>query len=283
MPLRVWYKAVVSPAKPQRIRKEETMEQTKRKKKRKPVRRRGRLKQLIPYLAIILVAAALVTAVILVTGRKGLKDDADPSAIELNRTTSADGTDNSRVERDTNPQIAEIITRYFRAAKDADADTLNQIVETDIPFDQERLKMESEYVESYNNISCYTISGIVDHTYIVYVSYDLKLRSIDTKAPSLVRFYVCENEDGSMYIDNRAKDGEVSAYMQEVANWQEIRDLNTEVNNRYKAALDSDEKLREFCSMLNGESTGTAAADGAGEVDEPAADKQSTASESTGK
>lgn len=224
----------------------------KHKAKKKTVKRKGRLKRLLPYLAIILVAAALVAAVILVTNRNGFNEDNLPSAVELERDTKEE-IQNNRMEKDTNPAIAQIVQRYFQAAKTADADTLNQIVETDVPFDAERLKQESEYIESYSNISCYSIDGIVDNTYIVYVYFEYKFLSIETKAPSLIRFYICENPDGTMYINNRAWDGEVSTYMQEVANWQEVRDLNTEVNNKYKAALDADEKLKQFCAMLNGE------------------------------
>lgn len=230
------------------------MEQSvKHKKNRKQARKKGRLKQLLPYIAIILVAACLVAAVILVTGRRGIYDNANPSIVELDKSSAPSETDSGRIEQDTNPEIAALVQRYFEAAKTADADTLNQIVETDTSFDAERLKMESEYIESYSNISCYTIPGIVDGTYIVYVYYEVKFLTIDTKAPSLVRFYICENSDGSMYINRRAMDGEVASYMHEVENWQEIRDLSTDVNNKLKEAIDSDDKLKQFVAMLSGE------------------------------
>ena len=196
---------------------------------------------------------------IFVTNRNGFEEEDHPSAVELERDTE-DEIQNNRMEKDTNPAIAQIVQRYFQAAKTADAETLNQIVETDVPFDAQRLKQESEYIEGYSNISCYTIDGIVENTYIVYVYFEYKFLSIETKAPSLIRFYICENPDGTMYINNRTWDGEVSTYMQEVANWQEVRDLNTEVNNKYKAALDSDEKLKQFCAMLNGEVPSSTAA-----------------------
>lgn len=230
----------------------------KRKKRRKQARKKGRLKQLLPYIAIILVAACLVAAVILVTGRRGIYDNTNPSIVELDKSTAPSEEDGERIEQDTNPEIAALVQRYFEAAKTADADTLNQIVETDTPFDAERLKMESEYIESYSNISCYTIPGIVDGTYIVYVYYEVKFLTIDTKAPSLVRFYICENSDGSMYINRRAMDGEVASYMHEVENWQEIRELSTDVNNKLKEAIDSDEKLKQFVAMLSGEASATA-------------------------
>ena len=33
-------------------------------------------------------------------------------------------------------------------------------------------------------------------TYIAYVYYEIKFIGIDTKAPSMIRLYICQNKDG---------------------------------------------------------------------------------------
>lgn len=231
------------------------MKQTKNKKKHSRKKRTGRLKMILPYLAIILVAACLIVAVIFVTGRQGI-EHTNPSAVELDRQSqSVDDTE--RMEKDMNPGIADLVRRYFQAVKIADAEGLKEIVLSDTPVSEESLKYESEFIEGYSNISCYSIKGIVEGTYIVYISYDIKFLGIDTKVPSLVRFYICENEDGTMYINFRRQDGEVLAYMQEVASWQEVRDLVTQINVQAEEAYAADAKLKAFKDMLDGNTAPT--------------------------
>jgi len=230
------------------------MKKTNNKKKSiRKKKRAGRLKMILPYLAIILIAACLIVAVIFVTGRQGIEHN-NPSAVELDRQSQS-VDDNERMEEDMNPAIADLVRRYFQAVKIADAEGLREIVVSDTPVSEESLKYESEFIEGYSNISCYTIDGIVDGTYIVYISYDIKFLGIDTKVPSLVRFYICENEDGSMYINFRRQDGEVLTYMQEVASWQEVRDLVTQINVQAEDAYASDAKLKAFKDMLDGNTT----------------------------
>jgi len=232
------------------------MKKTNNKKKSiRKKKRAGRLKMILPYLAIILVAACLIIAVIFVTGRQGI-EHTNPSAVELDRQSqSVDDTE--RMEKDMNPGIADLVRRYFQAVKVADAEGLREIVVSDTPVSEESLKYESEFIEGYSNISCYSIKGIVEGTYIVYISYDIKFLGIDTKVPSLVRFYICENEDGTMYINFRRQDGEVLTYMQEVASWQEVRDLVTQVNVQAEEAYAADAKLKAFKDMLDGNTPST--------------------------
>ncbi len=229
-------------------------------KKQKRRRKKGpsRLRMVLPYLAIILVAACLIVAVIFVTGRQGIREHRNPSAVELDKQSQAT-EQTKRMEMDMNPGVANLVGRYFQAIKIANAEELQKIVVSDTPISEENLKYESEFIEGYSNIHCYTIKGIVDKTYIVYISYDIKFLNIDTRVPSLVRFYICENEDGSMYINFRRQDGEVLTYMQEVASWQEVRDLITEINVKAEEAYASDAKLKAFKDMLDGTTTTEAA------------------------
>lgn len=224
-------------------------------RRRKRRKRKSKIRQFIPYLVIILIAACLIVAVILVTGRRGVDNRTLPSMVlELERT-SEKGQNDERMSHDTNPQITALVQRYFEAKAAADADTLNQIVESDTPFQKENLKAEAEFTEAYSNISCYIIPGIVENTYITYIKHDVKLMGIATSAPSLICFYICQDENGSMYIDGRKKDGEVAAYMEEVANWPEVRELKNEVNTRYQEACAADDDLRRLRDMLDGNLT----------------------------
>lgn len=236
---------------------------TKKKKKSRKNAGRGSWKQFLPYLFIILIAAALIVAVIFVTGRRGINENRKPSAVELDKTSAPNEMDKSRLEKDSNTEIAQLLQRYFQAKKSADVDEMNKIVVTgrENAFDKESMEMEAKYTESYSNISYYVTPGIVENTYIVFVCYDEKFIGIDTKAPSMRRLYICQDEDGGMFInlDRQSWSDEVNTYMEEVSGWEEVRALTTDVNTRFQEACASDSKLNDFVRMLNGETEETAA------------------------
>ncbi len=234
------------------------------KRKKKP----GMIRRILPYFVIILVAAALIFAVIMITSRKGNKDRQEiQTVVDVTENQNNNNNQIQSLEKDGVPAVKELVQNYFDAVKNADVKTLTKIVAQETPFSEEALKKQCEYVESYENIVCYTVPGITENTYIAYVYYEIKFIGIDTKAPSMIRLYICQNEDGSLYIDKNAKDGEIAAYMQEVAGWESVRELVANVNTRYQEACVKDEALKNLKDMLDGKTTVPSTEDGSAESD----------------
>mgnify|MGYP000717066888 CR=1 FL=1 len=233
------------------------------KRKKKP----GVVRRILPYFVIILVAAALIVAVILITSRKGNKDRQEiQTVVDVTENQNNNNNQIQSLEKDGVPEVKELVQKYFDkkdgfvankndASAQADVKDLKQIVVQDTEFSEEALKKQCEYVESYENIICYTVPGIADNTYIAYVYYEIKFIGIDTKAPSMIRLYICQNKDGSLYIDKNAKDGEIAAYLQEVAGWESVRELVANVNTRYQEACVKDEALKNLKDMLDGKTS----------------------------
>ncbi len=222
------------------------------KRKKKP----GVIRRILPYFVIILVAAALIVAVIVITSRKGNKDHQEiQMVVDVTENQNNNNNQIQSLEKDGVPAVKELVQKYFDAVKNADVKQLTQIVSQETPFSEAALKKQCEYVESYENIVCYTVPGIADNTYIAYVYYEIKFIGIDTQAPSMIRLYICQNEDGSLYIDKNAKDGEIAAYLQEVAGWESVRELVANVNTRYQEACVKDEALKNLKDMLDGKTT----------------------------
>ena len=162
------------------------------KRKKKP----GVVRRILPYFVIILVAAALIVAVILITSRKGNKDRQEiQTVVDVTENQNNNNNQIQSLEKDGVPEVKELVQKYFDAVKKADVKDLKQIVVQDTEFSEEALKKQCEYVESYENIICYTVPGIADNTYIAYVYYEIKFIGIDTKAPSMIRLYICQNKD----------------------------------------------------------------------------------------
>ncbi|MGI6107632.1 MAG: hypothetical protein ACOX8B_06815 [Lachnospiraceae bacterium] len=213
-------------------------------------RRKNRRPSPLPYVIIIVVAVVLVLAILFISTRPHI-DGEDVSVVELTHTTQdTDETEEERVQQDSNPEITALMERLLNAIRDGDIDTLNDIIVRDTELDADSITAEARYIEGFDNISCYTIDGLVDGTYIVYLYYEERYLNIGTAVPDLHRYYVCTNDDGTLYIDMREHDGEVDAYMEEVSQWPEIQALVSDVNTKLQDAVNSDAALADFITRL---------------------------------
>lgn len=154
---------------------------------------------------------------------------------------------------DAYPEVNELIRKYFDAMSSADIDTLLQIVNTLSEEEQNQIAQKKEYIESYNNVVCYSKIGPVEKSYIVFAYYEIKFINIDTLVPGLVPLYVCTNEDNSLYIYNGDLDPEVDSYISNVAGEQDVINLLDTVEKKYEEAQNSDEALKKFVARLSGQ------------------------------
>ena len=105
-------------------------------------------------------------------------------------------------EVDAYPAVMALIENYYNCYATGDFVTLQTIA---TPFSEHELaymELLSHYVESYQNLTFYTKSGLDSSSYMVNVYLEMKFEGVDTLAPGLDFFYVRTNEDGSLYIDN---------------------------------------------------------------------------------
>ena len=164
-----------------------------------------------------------------------------------NSKTTAEAESN---EEEAHQEITALIKRYFTALADCDVDTLNNICETAEPFDAEVLAEHASYIQGYRNIDCTIMDGLVEGTYVVYVYYEMKFYYIDTPAPALVQLYIKTGEDQMPYIYQGVIDGELSAYIAELAAGEEISKLADEVNKKLQIACAADPDLDTFIRVL---------------------------------
>ena len=88
-----------------------------------------------------------------------------------------------------------------------------------------------------------------ENSYFVYVTYEVKFKDIETKAPGLNAFYVYTAEDGSLRIDGDTEEN-VKAAFKLVTNQDDVVDLYNEINVDYTEATASDETLDQFMTEL---------------------------------
>ena len=197
---------------------------------------------IIPYLVVLLVAAALIALVLIATRKK----EQEPTP----ETSSAEETE---TDREVDPidamKMEDLIRRYYKARMEADADTMNGIVVSDKSFNAAELAAALNIVKKYDGFYFYVIPSETPDYYVVYVTYDMYFPSIDAGAPSLDYFTVKRNGDGFVIYDKFVS----IAFEEELAATKEstvVKNLRKQVDEDLEKACAENEDLRELMDFL---------------------------------
>ena len=163
------------------------------------------------------------------------------------------------LQKDAYPAIQTLMERYFEAKMNCDVEALSQIVNPMEGYTVEGLENdlgipESEAfrrVEDYRNITCYTKPGLLKDTYVVWVYYETKYVNVETAAPCMFKAYVCTDDMG-VYIYNGTIEGEISNYIDEASQDEDVVALVGSVNQQLSEACGNDEELRKIYDILWG-------------------------------
>jgi len=170
---------------------------------------------------------------------------------------SADGVE--MFEVDAYPAVMALIVEYYNCYAAGDFETLQTLA---MPFSEHELAymgLLSQYVESYQNMTFYTKSGLDASSYMVNVYLEMKFEGVDTLAPGLDFFYVRTNEDGTLYIDNSYSeynmknndnplDMNVHNLIKEHEHHDDLIALLSDTTAKFQAALAADANLN---TMVN--------------------------------
>lgn len=150
------------------------------------------------------------------------------------------------LQKDAVPQVNQLISDYFQAKVDQNVDKLYQIFgkapDDSMQSRKEELKDEAVYIEDYENIVCYTKPGLTADSYVVYVTYEVKFRRVDTLAPGLMWCYVLKDDSGN-YIIRENVVGAEADYVAKQNQSEDVRLLSSQVNERLRQAIESDSLL----------------------------------------
>ena len=148
------------------------------------------------------------------------------------------------------PIINQLVGKYYDALMANDDTKLSKYTDSVENIDPLKRKINAEYIESYQSLDCYTMTGIIEGTYIVVSLYQVKFKNIATVTSYLDYFYVCTDLSGNIYITNKAVSDEVSSYNQLMYENNTIKGLEQLVAIEYDTALKNDEQLAEFVKNL---------------------------------
>ncbi|MCI5855865.1 MAG: SH3 domain-containing protein [Agathobacter sp.] len=215
------------------------------------------------YFLAVLLFLVLLVVLYACTGPNAKKQSDDKknndgqTATESSQT--ADFTLDADFEKDAHEDVNALIQNYFAAYASADIETLETIASPISDNEKSYIQVFGEYIESYENIACYTKRGLTDDSYLVSAYFDLKFYGVETMAPGLDFFYVETKEDGSLYINNlyspynlnrteNSLDPNVYAVILQFEQQDDVVKLREEVESAYSEAVASDVDLATMLS-----------------------------------
>lgn len=205
-------------------------------------------------LPVILLLCVGLTILIAVSANKR-KVEQEADAAEPTKPEEETLTEVPQVplEKDVVPGINELFDTYYKAMVDGDTETMSELVYyLDAP-EKLRVAETGKHTESAS-IEVYTKAGPKEGTYIAFVYAELKFYDYDKPIPGMRSYYVCTNEDGSLYIN---EDGEVSEserhYMREVQLQDDLIDLHNKAVAAYNDMVVEDSTLADFLVELTEE------------------------------
>ena len=209
--------------------------------------------------ACILLCLVIITAVTLIGKKRGEAAEAeaaaaaDATALQEEEATGAVvsmvGGEEGAVEevnvleKDAYEDVNTLVQQYYGYMSSGDMEGLATLVDEISDDERNRILGSQGLVEGYQNISCYTKKGLEEGSYVVFVCYDLKFERIETPAPGLSPLYVYTNEEGNLCIMKKEASEELTAYVEEIADGEDVKALRQEVKQKYEEAKASDEDL----------------------------------------
>ncbi len=154
---------------------------------------------------------------------------------------------------DENPEINELIEKYYKASSEGDSDTIRAIYKGLDDTEVLKAVAASDYIEAYVNVKVYTKPGPVEGSYVAYVYNEVKLYDYDKPIPGLETMYICTAEDGTMYINKDVVDEAELLYLKQVNVQPDVIDLNNKVASKYNEMVKADEKLDEILDKMQSE------------------------------
>ena len=154
------------------------------------------------------------------------------------------------LEQDAHEEVNSFFQRYYEAIGYGDVETYASMRSYTDDEERIRIQKKANYIDYYQNLSCYTKPGPVENSYLVYVYYEVKFRGIHTPAPGLNTFFLCTDEAGEMYVFSDKLDKNVKDYMRRITTQQDVKDLFNRVKVTYDDTVASDKELEEFLSTL---------------------------------
>lgn len=207
-------------------------------------------------LALILLIAIFATNV---SDKKPVKEPEEEtsSSEEVESSTDEEPTTEDAkvpVAEAEDSDIHKIVASYYDALYvKATIEEVSKYVDNVTNFNESRLKTYDKYYESVSDIKCYKYETTrVENSYVVFVTYDIKMYNIETAVPSGEALVVKQGTDGKYLIHNLTDQEILDLKISNEDYVEYISQLEKQVLADFNAALAADAELKEVYDMMQG-------------------------------
>lgn len=123
-----------------------------------------------------------------------------------------------------------LIATYYNAYANGDVETIKGITNYLDETEEIKIPEMSQYVESYPTIEIYTKNGPIENSWLVYVYFQMKWYGFDDVTSGMETFYVCTDENGSLYLNEGEVSEEELEYITVVNMQDDVAELYNKVN-----------------------------------------------------
>ncbi len=206
---------------------------------------------------ILLIAAVAVTVTIAL--KAGSNKDIAESSVDNTQAVSAGDIGEIEVpdvplELNAYPEVNNLITTYYEATANGDADTIASMQSSIEDMERIRIQELGKYIENYSNVDVYSKPGPEENSFIV-IAYTKVVMSYypDDYLPGYASFYVCTKDDGSLYINQETVTEEISEYIRKVILQDDVVELCNKITVEYKEICIEKPELFNYISEVEQE------------------------------
>lgn len=149
------------------------------------------------------------------------------------------------LQKDSVPEINELVNSYFKAKLEGDASKLYDIYgrnDTEgLAELKSALKEEKKLYRDFQNTSCYVAAGLNPDSYVVFISTEVLFKRAAVNAPMLTVAYIVKNDEGKYVIKDMSllTEGEKKV-VEKVSASKEVIELSNEIRKKLSEAVASD-------------------------------------------
>lgn len=185
-------------------------------------------------------------------------ENADPTSVDGGAEDSASDqlsamADPSQypLQQDALLELTGLVQSYCEAKEECDPDLLAWVFDigdwSEEQKNEERSRMElvKASIKSYENISCYTIQGPEEDSYVIFPYYEIRYRETETLMPAFSWGYAKKNADGRFYLAQETSDA-VNDYIRKAGEKPELKAVMAQILAKQQEAIASDEVLQKI-------------------------------------
>lgn len=154
------------------------------------------------------------------------------------------------MEENAHEEVNTFINAYFKALAEGNAEAASAMRSYTSEQEMVTIQKKSNYIESYQNITCYTKAGPIENSYVAYVYYEVKFLDYEPLVPSLQALFLYHDEEGNLKIKDGEMDENIAEYIRQVSTQDNVVELSNRVQVKYNEAKESDEALNQFLDQF---------------------------------